>query len=132
MASFFGKIFFFCLNTKLGGIKNCPKKKFCKLDNFVIFENIDENVPSSSLCISRIKELEAPALLGRLKICMNFFALEVVYNKISNISWYTYYHLWANIWWMLNDDPEIMYCGHTNPKEYVDWNRVCSTCICFS
>ena len=49
MASFFGKIFFFCLNTKLGGIKNCPKKKFCKSDNFVIFENIDENVPSSSL-----------------------------------------------------------------------------------
>ena len=50
MASFFGKIFFFCLNTKLSGIKNCPKKKFCKSDNFVIFENIDENVPSSSLC----------------------------------------------------------------------------------
>ena len=49
MASFFGKIFFFCLNTKLSGIKNCSKKKFCKLDNFVIFENIDENVPSSSL-----------------------------------------------------------------------------------
>ena len=55
MASFFGKIFFFCLNTKLSGIKNCPKKKFCKSDNFVIFENIDENVPSSSLCKLQIK-----------------------------------------------------------------------------